>query len=91
MEPFVTMRTKLVRTVDKSVIANMIVLSNETSQPTSSVGYAATLVIWPEIARTDSVVLTGVMVLHLQEECLVDLDLQRAELVLVMLLIARWR
>jgi hypothetical protein len=49
------------------------------------------LVIWPEIAQIDSVVLIGATALHLQEACLADQDLQLVELVVVMLSIGRWR
>lgn len=48
---FVTMRTKLVKIVVKSVIGNTIAQSNETLLPISSVAFVAMLVIWPVIAR----------------------------------------
>jgi hypothetical protein len=45
---YVTMRTRLAKTVVKLDIENMIVLSNVTSQPTSSVVSVETPGTWPE-------------------------------------------
>jgi hypothetical protein len=85
------MRTKLAKTAVKSAIASTIAPSSATLQQTLSVVSAVMLVIWPEIAQIDSVVLIGATALHLQEACLADQDLQLVELVVVMLSIGRWR
>jgi hypothetical protein len=90
-ELFVMMRIKLVKIVVRSGIENTTVPSNATSQPTSSAVSAEMPDIWREIARIDSVALTGETDLHLQEACPADLDLLLAELVLEMLSTARWR
>jgi hypothetical protein len=91
MERFVMTRTKLARTVVRSVIASTTVPSSAISQPTSSVVSVVTLVIWPKIARIDNVVLIGAMDRRLQEVSLVVLELRLAGLVPVMLLTASTR
>jgi len=57
---FVTTRIKLVRTVAKLVIASMTAQSNAISLRTSSAASVVMQAIWPEIARIDHVVQTGV-------------------------------
>lgn len=59
---FVTMKTKLVRTVVKSVTANTTVPSNATSLPISSVVPVVMPVTWLGIVLTDSVVPIGATV-----------------------------
>ena len=59
MAPSVTMKIKFARTVEALVIANMTVLSSETSQLTLFVVFAAVLVTWLEI-----VLLTGIPMHH---------------------------
>ena len=90
-ERSVTMKIKLAKTAVKSAIASMIVPSSATLQQISSVVSAVMQVTWVEIAQTDSVVLIGETVLHLQEACLADQDQQLAESVVVMSSTVRWR
>lgn len=86
-----TMRIKLAKTAVKSGIENTTAPSNATLPRISSVASVEMLVTWPEIALTDSGVLTGAMALHRQEACLVAQVLQQVELALAIWLTARWR
>jgi hypothetical protein len=60
----VMMRTRLARTVVKSVTGSTTALSSATLLPTLSVVFAVTLAIWLEIVQIDSVGKTGAMDLH---------------------------
>lgn len=89
----VTTRTKLARTVVRSATGSTTALSSATSLQTSSAESVATLVTWPETARTDSVAQIGATGLLPLEEALADLlaVLQLAELALAMQLIVNTR
>lgn len=84
------MRTKLVKTVDKSVIVNTIVQSSVTLLQASSVVRVVMRVTWQETVLTDNVVLTGEMALAQLIAPLVVVPLP-GELVLEMLLIVNMR
>jgi hypothetical protein len=76
----VTMRTKLARTVVKSVTASLIALNNETSPPTSSAVSVVTLGTWREIVQIGKKAPTGVQ----HQALLVLVALQLVALVLEM-------
>lgn len=57
--PSETTRTRLARTVARSVTASTTALRNKTTRRALSVASVATLVIWRAIVLTDSVVLAG--------------------------------
>lgn len=57
--PSETTRTRLARTVVRSVTASTTALRSKTSLRALSVAFVATLVIWLAIVPTDSVVLAG--------------------------------
>jgi hypothetical protein len=91
MGHFVMMRIKPARTVVRSAIANMTVLSNAISLPISSVVSAVMLVTWVGIAQIGRVVLIGGTGRHLREDSPVAQELQPGGLVLAMLLTASTR
>jgi hypothetical protein len=74
------MRTKLARTVVKSVTASLIALNNETSPPTSSAVSVVTLATWREIVQIGKKAPTGVQ----HQALLVLVALQLVALVLEM-------
>jgi hypothetical protein len=91
---FVTTKTRHVKTVVKSVIANTTVPSNATSLQTLSAVPVEMPDIWPEIAQIVKRVPIGATDLHHLVDSLaaqVLLVPQLAELVAAMLLTVRWR